>query len=80
MSKWASDPKKRIDTAFSGRIQMPEDFYEFYEFCFTLNRDNPLEALVPTCGLKLVGPFEFLLAPPVRNAEAKVLGKYTYKI
>ena len=70
MSEWPVDSKMRIETAFSGKLQMPEDFYEFYDFCFTLNRNNPLEALVPTCGLKLVGPFEFLLPPALRKANS----------
>ena len=60
MSTWPKDPRKRIEIAFSGKIVMPEDFYEFFEFCYGLNRVDPLNAIASTCGLKLVGPFEFL--------------------
>ena len=69
MSDWPTDSKSRIELAFSDKLKMPEDFYEFYEFCLTLNRGNPLDALVTTCGLKLVGPFEFLLTPIERKAQ-----------
>ena len=74
MTDWPVDSKKRIELAFSDKLKMPEDFYEFYEFCFTLNRGAPLNALIPTCGLKLVGPFEFLLTPHERNAQGKSSG------
>ena len=74
MSEWPIDSKKRIETAFSGKLQMPEDFYEFYDFCFTLNRSNPLEALTSTCGLKLVGPFEFLLSHAPRKTSTTESG------
>ena len=76
MSEWPTDSKKRIDVAYSGKLFMPEDFYEFYEFCFNLNRNNPLEALVPTCGLKLVGPYEFLLTPLLRKGASTGPGNY----
>jgi hypothetical protein len=77
MSDWPTDSKKRIELAFSDKLKMPEDFYEFYEFCLTLNRGNPLDALVATCGLKLVGPFEFLLTPMERKAQSNNSGNYT---
>jgi len=43
---------------------MPDDFYEFFDFCVGLNRIDPLNAIASTCGLKLVGPFEFLVQKP----------------
>ena len=69
INEWPVDSRERIQTVFSGQMEMPQDFYEFYDFCFSQNRNNPMEALVPTCGLKLVGPFEFLLHPGLRKAS-----------
>jgi len=43
-----------------GGLSMPADFFEFWKFCQSLNRTDPLNALVHTCGLRLVGPFELL--------------------
>lgn len=40
-------------------VEMPEDFYTFFEFCEMLNGKNPKEALRPY-GLRLVGPFDVL--------------------
>ncbi|KAL3266585.1 hypothetical protein HHI36_010749 [Cryptolaemus montrouzieri] len=40
-------------------FEMPEDFYQFYQLCECLNKNNPSEALA-TIGLKLVGPFDVL--------------------
>ena len=64
MCSWPADSRKRIEVAFSGRILMPDDFYEFFDFCIGLNRIDPLNAIASTCGLKLVGPFEFLVQKP----------------
>ncbi|EFN87239.1 UPF0609 protein C4orf27-like protein [Harpegnathos saltator] len=38
---------------------MPKDFYQFYEFCKSISKDNPLLALKSVC-LKLVGPYDIL--------------------
>jgi len=75
MSEWPKSPKERLSVAFSGKLSMPDDFYEFFEFCYTLNRSSPLEALAPTCGIQLVGPFEFLLTPHERKLATEPSGK-----
>merc|ERR1719391_960523 len=50
--------KERIFKVYG--MEMPPDFYEFWKFVESVNGQNPLEALVPTCGLRLVGPFQVL--------------------
>ncbi|KAL5280413.1 C4orf27 family protein [Megaselia abdita] len=40
-------------------VEMPSDFYEFWEFCKTLSEETPEKAF-SNIGLKLVGPFDFL--------------------
>jgi len=40
-------------------VSMPEDFYDFYEFCKSLNNTEPRLALT-TVGLKLCGPYDVL--------------------
>ena len=60
-------------------MEMPPDFYEFWKFVESVNRQNPLEALVPTCGLRLVGPFQVLAKDPaIFNEDNGDTGKTTY--
>lgn len=40
-------------------VEMPNDFYEFWEFCKTISSETPENAF-SSVGLKLVGPFDFL--------------------
>lgn len=40
-------------------VEMPKDFYQFYEFCKSISKDNPLLACKSVC-LKLVGPYDVL--------------------
>lgn len=40
-------------------VQMPEDFYQFYEFCKLISKNTPLMAL-KSIHLNLVGPFDIL--------------------
>lgn len=40
-------------------MDMPEDFYNFYEFSLTLDKSNPVNAF-SSVGLRLAGPFEVL--------------------
>jgi len=40
-------------------VSMPEDFYEFYDFCKSLNSSEPSLALT-SVGLKLCGPYDVL--------------------
>ncbi|XP_066517152.1 histone PARylation factor 1 isoform X2 [Hoplias malabaricus] len=41
-------------------LRMPEDFYQFWDFCRRLNPENPQDALQQVLGLRLVGPFDVL--------------------
>lgn len=40
-------------------VDMPQDFYNFFDFCKSLNNTQPQKALM-VCGLKLVGPFDIV--------------------
>ncbi|KMR04850.1 hypothetical protein RF55_407 [Lasius niger] len=40
-------------------VEMPIDFFQFYEFCKSISKDNPLLACKSVC-LKLVGPYDVL--------------------
>ncbi|XP_011163707.2 histone PARylation factor 1 [Solenopsis invicta] len=40
-------------------VEMPKDFYQFYEFCKSISKDNPLLAC-KSARLKLVGPYDVL--------------------
>ncbi|KAL6431926.1 hypothetical protein ACFW04_007427 [Cataglyphis niger] len=40
-------------------VEMPIDFFQFYEFCKTISKDNPLLAC-KAVSLKLVGPYDVL--------------------
>uniref|UniRef100_A0A8C2G7C4 Histone PARylation factor 1 n=1 Tax=Cyprinus carpio TaxID=7962 RepID=A0A8C2G7C4_CYPCA len=42
------------------KLRMPDDFFQFWEFCKVLNADCPQDALKETLGLRLVGPFDIL--------------------
>ena len=41
-------------------VDMPEDFYQFFEFCQSLSPSSPCSALSSSGGLLLVGPFDIL--------------------
>ncbi|XP_023933517.1 histone PARylation factor 1 [Lingula anatina] len=47
-------------------MEMPDDFYEFWEFCKTLNPECPSDALVECLGLQLVGPYDVLAGQCVK--------------
>ncbi|KAL6467347.1 hypothetical protein MHYP_G00251510 [Metynnis hypsauchen] len=42
------------------KLRMPEDFYQFWDFCARLSPDRPQDALQDVLGLRLVGPFDIL--------------------
>lgn len=42
------------------KLRMPDDFFQFWDFCEGLNADCPQDALKNTLGLQLVGPFDIL--------------------
>ncbi|KAG8229781.1 hypothetical protein J437_LFUL005862 [Ladona fulva] len=50
-------PRESIKQKFL--VEMPEDFYEFWEFCKSLSSSCPQKAL-SAVGLTLVGPFDVL--------------------
>ncbi|XP_029671599.1 histone PARylation factor 1-like [Formica exsecta] len=52
-----SDAEKIIMDLFL--VEMPIDFFQFYEFCKSISKDNPLLAC-KSVSLKLVGPYDVL--------------------
>ncbi|KAG9259637.1 histone PARylation factor 1 isoform X1 [Astyanax mexicanus] len=42
------------------KLRMPEDFYQFWNFCKQISPDDPADALQEALGLRLVGPFDIL--------------------
>ena len=61
-------------------VSMPEDFYNFYDFCKSLNNSNPIQAL-NSVGLKLCGPYDVLAGniPAAAPMSAKLFlthGRY----
>lgn len=55
-------------------VEMPEDFYDFWEFCSTLNKENPEDAL-SAGGLKLVGPYD-VMTGELKKLTKRNLSKY----
>ena len=55
---WPSDPITSVEQKFL--TKMPKDFMAFWEFCKSIDRENPREALLKSCGLLLVGPFDIV--------------------
>lgn len=62
---WPRDPEENIRQKFL--VQMPTDFFAFWEMCKTLNRSNPAEAFLETTKLRLVGPFDLMPESQVIN-------------
>ncbi|XP_053712885.1 histone PARylation factor 1-like [Synchiropus splendidus] len=56
----AVSAKQRDEVERLYKLQMPEDFYHFWEFCKELSSEDPRGALKETLGLRLVGPFDIL--------------------
>ncbi|XP_052281625.1 histone PARylation factor 1-like isoform X2 [Dreissena polymorpha] len=52
------DVKENIKQKFL--FEMPEDFYQFWEFCKAENPAKPTDALKKDTGLQLVGPYDIL--------------------
>jgi len=63
-------------------VSMPDDFYEFFDFCKSMNSVAPVEAL-SSIGMKLCGPFDVLAGtiPDCAPRSAKLYlthGRYYY--
>ena len=54
---WPSDPITSVEQKFL--TKMPKDFMAFWEFCKSIDRENPREALLKSCGLLLVPSMSF---------------------
>ena len=54
-------------------VSMPEDFYNFYDFCKNMNSSNPVLALA-SVGLQLCGPYDVLAGniPPTAPRSTKL--------
>jgi len=49
-------------------VDMPEDFYQFYELCKSMNKEDPRMAFA-VAGLKLCGPFDVLAGKIPQGAQ-----------
>ncbi|KAH8040851.1 hypothetical protein HPB51_013021 [Rhipicephalus microplus] len=52
-------------------VEMPEDFYDFWDFCCSLKKESPSDALYELLHLRLVGPFD-VLAGKLTNKKASM--------
>ncbi|XP_051561227.1 histone PARylation factor 1 [Myxocyprinus asiaticus] len=65
----AGEMREEVERLY--KLRMPEDFYQFWEFCKGLNADCPQDALNKTLGLQLVGPFDILSKKHKRSASSQ---------
>lgn len=56
--KCCPDVKEDLKNKF--KVQMPQDFFDFWEFCKDVNQKCPSDALLDTLGLQLGGPYDVL--------------------
>nr|CAG4636424.1 EOG090X0BAY [Eubosmina coregoni]SVE69992.1 EOG090X0BAY [Eubosmina coregoni] len=57
-------------------LEMPEDFFRFWDFCQFLQKEKPNEALKDTLGLELVGPFQLLDSAAAKQENLKTVTDY----
>lgn len=75
---WPKDPVVSVEQKFL--VKMPEDFMAFWDFCKGINRENPREALLKSCGLILVGPFDIVAGQEFKSTNLNdYLCHYRYK-
>ena len=60
------------------KMEMPEDFYDFLEFCRTLDKINPKMALKAAADIELVGIYDLILNDT--KADYKVYYRYFYDV
>lgn len=62
-------------------VEMPKDFFQFYQFCKSISKDNPLSAC-KAVRLKLVGPYDALdgkiKVPSSEDDKEKYLTHWRY--
>ncbi|XP_014294926.1 histone PARylation factor 1 isoform X1 [Microplitis demolitor] len=58
--------KKIISELFL--VEMPDDFYKFYDFCCSLSKDDPVSSL-KSVDLKLVGPYDVLAGKIIKYSD-----------
>jgi hypothetical protein len=56
--KLCKDMREKVKRKFL--VDMPEDFYQFWDFCKSLDPTHPEKALVQSVGLELAGPYHVL--------------------
>lgn len=69
------DIKCKMETVFL--VKMPNDFFSFFDFCESLNKENPKLAL-SAAGLYLVGPFDLFTQDFLRIDQIAALQHYRY--
>ncbi|KAL0272790.1 UNVERIFIED_CONTAM: hypothetical protein PYX00_005632 [Menopon gallinae] len=53
-------------------VDMPDDFYSFFNFCESTNKDEPL-SVMKEFGLHLVGPFDILAGKDVKVSNKELM-------
>ncbi|KAM7443990.1 hypothetical protein ABFA07_007360 [Porites harrisoni] len=53
-----NDLKEKMRETF--KVELPSDFFDFWDFCKNLKDGNPCDALKESLGLQLVGPYDIL--------------------
>ncbi|CAH1405486.1 unnamed protein product [Nezara viridula] len=69
------DIKDKIETVFL--VKMPNDFFSFFDFCESLDKENPKQALI-AAGLSLVGPFDLITQDFLKIDQTAALQHYRY--
>lgn len=49
-------------------MEMPQDFYDFWDFCRSVKKESPSDALYDLLHLRIVGPFDVLAGKLTDNA------------
>ncbi|KAG1948939.1 histone PARylation factor 1 [Pimephales promelas] len=65
----AGEMKEEVERLY--KLSMPDDFFQFWEFCKSLCADCPQDALKETLGLQLVGPFDILSKKYKRSSSSQ---------
>lgn len=70
------DIRENIRTKFL--MQMPDDFYNFWEFAKTINKKSPSDAFKSSLGLTLVGPYDVLAGKHKKAKDPCYLRHWRY--
>ncbi|XP_068203068.1 histone PARylation factor 1 [Palaemon carinicauda] len=72
VSESPEDVRLSIEQKFL--LELPDDFYDFWDLCVRLDREKPEEALIKA-GLTLVGPYD-VLTGKLKNIKKRTVSTY----